>query len=614
MPVGAGAIRAGRAFVEVLADNSNLERGLRQAQRKLQGFGAMVTNLGRQFAILGVAVAAPLIGSTFAFAKAGDELDKMSKRTGVSVESLSALGFAAEQSGSSLDSVERGIRGMQRQLLQAERGSSAVTDALEKLGLTADDLVGKSTEEQFLLFAERLSRIGNESEMAGVAMQIFGRAGAELVPLLREGSGGIEALTARARELGITMSGEQADAAAKFTDAYNEVVRQIKQVVVEIGGSLAPMLTELRDYVTPVVRGVIDWVKANPELIRTILVAAAAVTGLGVALIVVGQVLIGLGAVVGAVATAWGLLTAAIGAMFTPVGLVVAAIAAATVAFFKFTDAGEATADRLAEVFGGAFRGIAGDLGTAFDGLKAALLGGDFEAAGEIAMAALQVVMLRGVNALKSLWRDLKDFVVETFASMQKEARKFWDNFVANTDEALGDLSPFAASAGEAGAVATAQAAFEAVGVVGESVATGRILDPTDAQRRRAREEARDQGDVDVLSARLEQLVDGAVTARADQAGVDAFVQQVRDAVGQGTGAAGLEGLGGAARESARQLNAGANEAVTLSSDAGLSALADVFRNDQPSSVEERQLTALKNIERNTDRRIAPADLPGRRG
>ena len=80
------SIRAGRAFVEVFTDDKRLVRGLRAAERKLKAFGANIRNLGLKMAGLGTAVLAPMLAAAKAFSTMGDQVAKMAKRTGLSVE------------------------------------------------------------------------------------------------------------------------------------------------------------------------------------------------------------------------------------------------------------------------------------------------------------------------------------------------------------------------------------------------------------------------------------------------------------------------------------------------------------------------------------------------
>ncbi|MBM4369837.1 MAG: hypothetical protein FJ102_26745, partial [Deltaproteobacteria bacterium] len=91
-------IRAGRAFVE-LGVSDKLSAGLRRAQKRLEAFGQGLRAVGVRMAGIGAAAVGSLLGAARHFATVGDDLEEMSQRTGVSVEALSELGYAAEIAG-----------------------------------------------------------------------------------------------------------------------------------------------------------------------------------------------------------------------------------------------------------------------------------------------------------------------------------------------------------------------------------------------------------------------------------------------------------------------------------------------------------------------------------
>src|SRR5690606_7163127 len=93
------AIRAGAAYIELSTRDSKLVKGLSNASKKLKAFGASVGAMGLKLTAAGGAIVAPLMGMAKQFADVGADLDDMSQRTGVSVQALSELGFAAEMSG-----------------------------------------------------------------------------------------------------------------------------------------------------------------------------------------------------------------------------------------------------------------------------------------------------------------------------------------------------------------------------------------------------------------------------------------------------------------------------------------------------------------------------------
>lgn len=203
-------IRAGAAYVELFLNDSKLVRGLNKASKKLKAFGDTITGWGKKMAAAGAAITAPLVASGQSFASMGDQMLKMTQRTGVSVETLSALTYAADVSGVSADALEGSLRRMQKTIVAAAQGSESASDALEQVGLTIDDLRGLSPDQQFKLIADRLSQIQSPAAKAALAMELFGKSGAQLLPLMADGAKGIEALQAHARALGLTMSTEDA--------------------------------------------------------------------------------------------------------------------------------------------------------------------------------------------------------------------------------------------------------------------------------------------------------------------------------------------------------------------------------------------------------------------
>jgi len=237
VPKGVELTTAGRAFVELFADDSKLVRGLRRAEQKLKAFGDSIRNMGLKAIGLGSAILAPLGAAAKTFADMGSRTWDMANRTGVSVETLSALSYAAEQSGAGVEAFENGIRRMQRTLYDAGRGLSTATDALGELGLTIQDLEGLSPEAQFRQLADRLDRIEDPSRKAALAMTIFGRSGTELLPMLEGGAAALDAYEKHARTLGLIMSTEDAAAADVFGDALADLWKVLKMAAFAVGAA-----------------------------------------------------------------------------------------------------------------------------------------------------------------------------------------------------------------------------------------------------------------------------------------------------------------------------------------------------------------------------------------
>ena len=200
-------VPAGRAFVELFADDSRLVRGLRRAQRKLRAFGTAVRGIALKMAGLGAAITPPLAAASKVFASAGDDLDKMAKRTGVSVEALSELGFAAEQSEADLNALANAVLRMNRRIgrIRAGQGTTTQVEAMEALGLSAEALSKLSPEQTLNAIADAMAAMEDPTQAAGLAQRAFGTEVDKVLPPLLQGADGMDKLRGQARKLGLTI-------------------------------------------------------------------------------------------------------------------------------------------------------------------------------------------------------------------------------------------------------------------------------------------------------------------------------------------------------------------------------------------------------------------------
>jgi TP901 family phage tail tape measure protein len=415
MWAASNSIRAGRAFVELFADDSKLVRGLKAAQRKLQAFGKTLTAAGTKVFAAGAGIVTPMLAAAKHFADAGDELEKMSRRTGISVEALSELKHAADLSGASFADVEKGVRTLQRSVLDLARGSGESVESFAALGLSLADIEGQDPEQIFLLLADRLSRIPDMSARAALAMKLFGRSGTAILPLLENGAAGIDALRQEARRLGLTISTEDAQAAAQFKDALSTLWSVVKRLWFEIGAALAPALKLAAEWITRVVVSMKGWIKEHRGLIVTILAVGAGLAAFGVALLAVGWIAGAVGTAIGvlstiltALGTVLGVIGSILGAILTPVGLVIAAVVALGAAILYYSGAGGKALNWLKGVFGD----LKDDALAAFGGIGDALAAGDIGLAAKILWLTLKLEWEKGIAWLSKLWLDFRNFFI----------------------------------------------------------------------------------------------------------------------------------------------------------------------------------------------------------
>lgn len=399
---GAKDIRAGGAFVELMTKNNPFIRGLDAAARKFKAFGLSVTRIGLSIAGIGSVIASAFTYTTKVFADAGSEMYDMAQRTGASVEALSGLKYIADQAGTSIESLETGIRQMQKSITAAAGGSSEANEALKNLGLTVADLDGLSPDEQFKLISDRLMQIPDATVRAAMAMKIFGKSGTDLLPMMEGGAAGMDAMIKRAEELGLIMSTEDAAAADRFGDAMSDLWKVIKMGVFNTGAALAEWSQQYLERVIEIAASVGRWIKQNRGLAVTILKVASGIAAAGAVITAMGIGIAAVGFAMGGLSAAIGAIGATIGFLISPLGLVIVALGVGAAALLYFTDAGGIAVDWLMTKFGE----LKDFVGGVVTGISDALSAGDIALAAQILWTGLKVAWLTGVNALDKVWQE----------------------------------------------------------------------------------------------------------------------------------------------------------------------------------------------------------------
>lgn len=414
------AIKAGQAYVELATKNNKLVKGLNSGLAQVKKFGAGVTASGLKVAAGGSAVLGPLLGAVKMFADAGGELADMSQRTGLSVESLSELGFAARQSGTDLETVEKAAKKMQQNITAAAEGSDSATATLDRLGFTAHQLASMAPDEQFTALGDAISKIQDPALRTSTAMDVFGKAGTSLLPMFADGAAGVEELRAKARALGLTMDGDAARGAEAFGDQVDTIWEVGKKLAMEIGAALLPDLKELATTTTSLISGGIAWVKNNQAIIATVARIAAAVVAVGFGLALMGGLFTAGAAAVGGLVAAFGLVGSAVGTiiglvgfLISPIGLAIAAVAGLAAYFLYSTGA----AQDAAAFIGDALGGLVTEAKTAFGAIGQALAGGNIGLAAKILWLTIKMEWQKGIAFLNAKWQSWKAFFLQVVNS-----------------------------------------------------------------------------------------------------------------------------------------------------------------------------------------------------
>lgn len=185
---------------------ASIKRGLGTLNTQISTLRSAVLRLGPAFAAIGAGLAvAGLSRLVKAGVNAADQLGVISKRTGIAVETLSELKFAAEQTETDFGTLTTGLQRFELNLAKA--------------GISGKDTIGMLTA-----LADRVKQTEDPAKRLEIAFKAFGRsAGPELVPFLALGREGINALIQRLRDMGFVITGDMQKAADDFNDQLSTI-------------------------------------------------------------------------------------------------------------------------------------------------------------------------------------------------------------------------------------------------------------------------------------------------------------------------------------------------------------------------------------------------------
>lgn len=199
-----------RIHTAFTAEGSSFEAVARRATQRMTGFSRAAFSPAGAIAAAG-ALGAGVIKLTSSYLNNANELSKMSQRTGRSAEDLSGLKFAFEQADLSVDDLEKSLR---------------------RLNLRRP---GASIEE----VADEIQRLTTIQEKSAVAAEAFGtRLGPRMLTFLEQGSEGIERYREQSSRLGLTISQESADLAARTQDNLDTINRAFQGASTRFAASI----------------------------------------------------------------------------------------------------------------------------------------------------------------------------------------------------------------------------------------------------------------------------------------------------------------------------------------------------------------------------------------
>ena len=217
--------------------------------KQLSGIGGILgplAALGAGAAVGLAALGAGAIGVAVDASESAAKMYELSRATGVSVESLSALSFAAKQSGVDQQALAKSLEILSANMLKAAEAPAGAATAFSRLGLSIRQQNGDLKDAGVFLveLLKHLDEMKDKTAAVGFARQALGRGGAQLLAI---DPGELDHWIEVSQKLGVTLTGQVAEAAEKFQQTLGEIGAAVHGAANVLMAELLPALTAVAE-------------------------------------------------------------------------------------------------------------------------------------------------------------------------------------------------------------------------------------------------------------------------------------------------------------------------------------------------------------------------------
>lgn len=211
--------------------------------------GSLGTVGGAVAGITGALAAAGVgaLGIAVSFSETAARIGELSQATGVAVEDLSLLGDVAATKGIGLDQMAKAIEKLDKAALAAAQSGPKSQNAFRDLGVAVTEADGslRSAKDIFDSVAQKFSTMPDGPLKTAEAIKIFGRAGAEMIPLLNEGGQKLGEMQAHFEALNAVVSGPTAAASEELKENISIMHAAFTGIENQLTADLVPALNEV---------------------------------------------------------------------------------------------------------------------------------------------------------------------------------------------------------------------------------------------------------------------------------------------------------------------------------------------------------------------------------
>lgn len=258
--------------------------GMEQAKAAVNKVGSAASTVAQKTKKLSAAAAGLLTalgGAAYKAIQMSDDLNTLSKQTGISTEDLQKMSYAADLVDVSVDTIAGSMSKLRKSMVS---DSEATVAAFDQIGVSVRDTEGnlRDSSEVFYEVLDGLSKVGNETERDTLAMQIFGKSADQLAGIIDDGGASLRALGDEAEQLGIIMDQQTLDSLNAVNDEIDKLKAQATGEIAKAGAEAMQTLSPVLEDIIGKLSELLSWIgsldESQMKTILTVLAVVAAIS------------------------------------------------------------------------------------------------------------------------------------------------------------------------------------------------------------------------------------------------------------------------------------------------------------------------------------------------
>lgn len=380
------------------------------------------------FSAAGAAVATGIGALAYKSGVAADDINTLSKVTGIATDELQKYGYAADLVDVSVESVAKANKRLSKNAYAAANGSKTQAEAFEAIGVSVIDSNGELRDSE-AIFQDVLAALGqmtNETERDAIAQKLMGKSAAELNPLIEDNGETYKMVADTLKKYDLDYIDQATlDKANEFNDSL-DTMKLIGQVAfAQVGAQLAGYLAPALEKVVDLVGRFANWLsELDPRLLTIIATIGGVIAVIAPLLITLGKVATGISAIINLVNLAGGAIGALSAGSLLPIIGVIAAVIAVGVLLYKNWDKIKAVAVTVGKKIASVWNSIKTAVTSAARTVRKAVTG------------AWDTIKTR----TQSAWNAVRDAIVRPFTWAKEKIEGIIDRIKSWFPISIGDI------------------------------------------------------------------------------------------------------------------------------------------------------------------------------